>query len=73
MKYHFRPHIRRGLEAGARANRNKAEIKSVLAFQIALAADNPSYMKFVIEQVLLYDVGGQVSRDLSIATPMGLV
>jgi hypothetical protein len=64
MQYDFRPHIRKGLEAGARANRNKAEIKCVLATQIALTADNPNYEKFVIAQVRLYDVGGQVSRDL---------
>lgn len=65
MNYNFRPNIRKGLEAGARANRNKAEIKAVLEAQIELTSDNLNYKRFIIEQALLFDVGGQVSRDLS--------
>jgi hypothetical protein len=63
MKYDFKPRIRKGLEAGARAYRNKGEIRSILASQIALLADNPNYSKFIVENVRLYDVGGHVSRE----------
>lgn len=64
MTYDFRPSIRKSLEAGARISRNMAEIKSVLAAQIALTADNPNYEKFIIEHVRLYDLGGRMSREL---------